>query len=128
MGLHISLGETTKCGYLSTTTSNRLPSPLVLTPPPLVRIIGEVRNGPQTIRAKTLYLRIRPCRYHRFTYICAILRPGRHFSDAHTHLYIGNVLYKFYLEDQNIICLSIYAISEQHFHYYSLSLHIVPQQ
>ena len=35
----------------------------IITPPPLVRNIGEGRSGPQTVSAKTLYLRIRPSRY-----------------------------------------------------------------
>ena len=72
----------------------------LITPLHMVRIIGESRSGPQTISAKTLYLQIRPSRlqYHRLhTYaLCSAvemivveLRPGRHYCDAHTHIFIG---------------------------------------
>ena len=72
----------------------------VITPPPLVRIIGEGRSGPQTVSAKTLCLRIRPSRYsitdlYIYTSCSAVavivveLRPGRHYCHAHMHLYIG---------------------------------------
>ena len=72
----------------------------VITPPPLVRNIGEGRSGPQTVSAKTLYLRIRPSKYsitdlYIYTSCSAVavivveLRPGRHYYHAHMHLYIG---------------------------------------
>ena len=72
----------------------------IITPPPLVRNIGEGRSGPQTVSAKTLYLRIRPSRYsitdlYIYTSCSAVavivveLRPGRHYCHAHMHLYIG---------------------------------------
>ena len=35
----------------------------IITPPPLIRNIGEGKSGPQTVSAETLYLQIRPSRY-----------------------------------------------------------------
>ena len=72
----------------------------IITPPPLIRNIGEGRSGPQTVSAKTLYLQIRPSRYsttdlYIYTSCSAVavivveLRPGRHYCHAHMHLYIG---------------------------------------
>ena len=72
----------------------------IMTPPPLVRNIGEGRSGPQTVSAKTLCLRIRPSRYsitdlYIYTSCSAVavivveLRPGRHYCHAHMHPCIG---------------------------------------
>ena len=61
---------------------------------------GRVEAAPQTVSAKTLYLRIRPSTYsitdlYIYTSCSAVavivveLRPGRHYCHAHMHLYIG---------------------------------------
>ena len=85
----------------------------VITPPPLVRNIGEGRSGPQTVSAKTLYLRIRPSRYsitdlYIYTSCSAVavivveLRPGRHYCHAHMHLYILTCRISFIISKYNL--------------------------
>ena len=73
----------------------------IITPPPLVRNIGEGRSGPQTVSAKnpvssdqTIKDIVSPiCIYIPHALAVAVivveLRPGRHYCHAHMHLYIG---------------------------------------
>ena len=104
----------------------------IITPPPLVRNIGEGRSGPQTVSAKTLYLRIRPSRYsitdlYIYTSCSAVavivveLRLSL-LPCAHASMYrmpLLTLLYKLYHKHQNIICVIVYGISEQHFHLFN---------
>ena len=101
----IGLDSPPKCGCLSTTTSNLTASTVcVITPPPLVRNIGEGRSGPQTVSAKTCIFESDTSTYsvspilYIYTSCSAVavivveLRPGRHYCHAHMHLYIGLLL------------------------------------
>ena len=114
----------------------------IITPPPLIRNIGEGRSGPQTVSAKTLYLQIRPSRYsitdlYIYTSCSAVavivveLRPGIGTIVMRTCIYtlaaVIDVLYKFYHKHQNIICVIMQSANNISI-YLILIVSVVPQQ